>query len=450
MEEGLIDQDTLWVDNLKESVGGKKSLNITVPHPFSFEKRKLSTQKKPIEKKEEVFNRCFKANAVPLTTNMPLYKKMKEKEAKMSKSISKPKFNAFNGIEERTKAQEERIQKRLRDIERKINPRASQFAANPVPTSIIQPKYHSMMEDEERERRERVLRRSMELMTSSKLPARMQAHQKGEGKTRQQLVERIEKEEKEKINESAVHRSEVPDFNKLHVNWKRKLQKARRSQTVTQSKPFSFEEREPSKRSLAVSARLASETAPPGTQFTANPIPKRKSRTANLGKPTKAQTMREQVNKMMLEKRAQEREAKQKEDEQRQNHMKNSSRRLRSMIKSFQPKRDRPLAWEGKAGEREGKRLRREFMQQSMEKFNDNQRRISEAREKAPLLMERHDMKLKEKENRQKLLKLARALSDKASNDAIAQSLSNRVDGRGDFGDGDNSSSDDFDDDDFE
>ena len=252
---------------------------VTIPKPFNMtireamkaeEKRKskaieeLEAERLEREKQEELeLQKKFKAKPVPSHVYMPLYDEiMEEKEsrkryihnnrAQLLKSQEKP-FK-FTKKENKMKAHLMHHQRTSSAPAEKCQTTKKEFKAKPYPSHIFNNNVMDKMQEEEEYRKIRMKMRSEELLKTSTLPPNMKARGQDyvEGKSRQKMyAERARKagltnehKFKPRVNQ------DMPDFEELHKQFSKEMERRKYSKEATVVKPFSLRtEKIPSKKS---------------------------------------------------------------------------------------------------------------------------------------------------------------------------------------------------------
>ena len=231
-----------------------KDLYVTVPKPFKFSEREESKsirQKKLeeiIEEKhleeENYLHHQFRANPIPLSTKDPRYEMLKKKDEarrndikKTSIAMTKARESPFSFYERDKDFYVKRAKISEQNLPDEIKYRKP-FRANPIPWTTTAKLFDEKMEKAENERKERVKRRVQEMESKSKLPPRMEMHEraKKEGfvsKPKSQLEAFSFQPEITKHN---------PDFELHHRIFQKALEKHKKQKQTTVVAPFKFRE----------------------------------------------------------------------------------------------------------------------------------------------------------------------------------------------------------------
>jgi len=229
---------------------------ITVPKPFKFAEREEVKEMNIRQKKlnemiehkmleeENFLHHQFIANKIPKTTKEPRYEMLKFKNEerrdevkRTSIEVTKARENPFSFYErdkdfyvKRAKASEQHIPDTMNH---------KPFKANPIPWSVSTPLFHEMQAKEEKTREERVKKRAQEMATLSKLPPRMEMHEriKQQGKL---PVKSDEKKDQFTFKPKITRHN--PDFKAQQDNFQKALEKHKKQKKATVVQPFTFNE----------------------------------------------------------------------------------------------------------------------------------------------------------------------------------------------------------------
>lgn len=122
-------------------------------------------------------------------------------------------------------------------------PKFVQFRANPVSWTSQIKIYHDIIKKEKLAREQRIKQRSSQLLFASKLPPRMEMHEKE--KRERARSEEITKDKKVDIRRfTPIRAKAIPDFERLQVEFETMLEnkKQEAKSRPTDFKPFNFHE----------------------------------------------------------------------------------------------------------------------------------------------------------------------------------------------------------------
>ena len=243
----------------KKRKGKSTERKITVPKPFKFDTREKIRPKSIRERKvdemieekrieeDKLLAYKFRAKQPAKEIITPLFKKINDKNEKRrqevkanSMKITKEKENPFS-FYERDVANKEA--KKNRDPYMNEEFQKGNFKANDVPRSSQVPLYWKKLEREQAEREIRVKRAAEENFKKSKLPPRMEMHERM--KKEKELFEKEEKDPKESLKRFGTFEppraKPIPDFDRLQRNFQETLDRKKSSQKKTEPKPFKFD-----------------------------------------------------------------------------------------------------------------------------------------------------------------------------------------------------------------
>lgn len=229
-------------------------IKFTIPKPFNFtsvdyDERKRETINRIIEdrirKEDEIMSHQFRAN--------PLNRKIFVSELGLGNVVQEEKIKRRERVEKRKEKiiQEMRPFSFYEDDERRYKekllqqcepPQFVQFRANPVSWTSQIKIYHDIIKKEKLEREQRIKERSNQLLFSSRLPPRMEMHEKLK-KERARSAENIT--EKKTIRPlSLIKAKPIPDFARLQEEFYKKFEslKMQAKSKPTEFKPFNFHE----------------------------------------------------------------------------------------------------------------------------------------------------------------------------------------------------------------
>ncbi|OXB80819.1 UNVERIFIED_CONTAM: hypothetical protein H355_003730 [Colinus virginianus] len=228
------------------------SPKVTVPKPFQMTIREAKRREQNVKSKSQIemennllkkqleeeaeCQKKFRANPVPATVFLPLYHEIVQRNEERRKSVkerSKLRLLAsqkpFKFIE-REKQRDELRKMQLRDLsapEKKTKP----FKAKPVPRCVYSPSVRDKLQEEELYREIRIRMRAEELLRNASLPSSRLAS-KDTSKKKHKSVELNETERKPKIQPS------VPDFDRLHQKFQKRLRQKQQVKHLTVCEPF--------------------------------------------------------------------------------------------------------------------------------------------------------------------------------------------------------------------
>jgi len=230
---------------------------ITIPEPFKFHerdrKRKLrkGIRQRWLEKtladkryeEDKMINYRFKANPIPKTTSEPRFEMInaaekqrrelvKKQSIAMTLANEKP-FSFYQRDKDFYKRREEEVASRVEDVMKDIQ----SFKATPIPESVTARNFTEMVQKGENERQERIKNRAKELYSISRLPPRMEMHEKDKDNGKQ-LIKKYAPD----YTFLPPRAREVPDFKAQQDAFQKTLEKHKRAKQLTIAKPFCFRE----------------------------------------------------------------------------------------------------------------------------------------------------------------------------------------------------------------
>lgn len=229
------------------------SPKVTVPKPFQMTIRETRKKEQNVKSKSQIemennllkkqleeeaeCQKKFRANPVPAAVFLPLYHEIIQRNEERRKSVkerSKLKLLAsqkpFKFIE-REKQRNEIRKMQLRDLstpEKKPKP----FKAKPIPKCVYSPAVNDKLQEEELYREIRIRMRAEELLRNSSLPTSRLALKNTNKKKKHKCVEPKETEHKPKI------KPDVPDFERLHQKFQKRLLQKKQVKHLTVCEPF--------------------------------------------------------------------------------------------------------------------------------------------------------------------------------------------------------------------
>ncbi len=202
-----------------------------------------------MEKKERELQRELsssnKPTEIPKTTLQPLYKKIlakdalrrqKAKEASLARNRTQSKPFSFH------ERDVQKARERLNACEDIDDRMLQQFRARNVPWRILIPRFKMMVERDEHEREQRIIRNAEESYKRASLPPRMQAH---EDEKKRRAAEEMDSEfskasAKPLFSFSLPRPRSVPDFRRIQRNFVNKMEALKKSKKPTAPRPFKF------------------------------------------------------------------------------------------------------------------------------------------------------------------------------------------------------------------
>ncbi|XP_048791692.1 protein FAM161A-like [Lagopus muta] len=229
------------------------SPKITVPKPFQMTIREARRKEQNVKSKSQIemennllkkqleeeaeCQKKFRATPVPAAVFLPLYHEIVQRNEERRKSVkerSKLRLLAsqkpFKFIE-REKQRDEIRRMQLRDLstpEKKTKP----FKAKPVPRYVYSPSVRDKLQEEELYREIRIRMRAEELLRNASLPTSRLAPKDVNKKKKHKCAEPKEMEHKPKIQ------PRVPDFDRLHQKFQKRLRQKQQVKHLTVCEPF--------------------------------------------------------------------------------------------------------------------------------------------------------------------------------------------------------------------
>ncbi|NXU17123.1 F161A protein, partial [Pardalotus punctatus] len=228
------------------------SPRVTVPKPFQMTIREAQKKEQNIKSKSQIelenhllkkqleeeaeCQKKFRANPVPAAVFLPLYQDIVQRNEERRKSVrerSKLKLLAsqkpFKFIErERQRSEIRKMQ--LKDISPPEN-KTKAFRAKPVPKCVYSPDFNDRLKEEELCREIRIRMRAEELLRNSSVPNSRLAL-KETNKQKHKSTEPKQTRQKPKI------KSSVPDFERLHEKFQKRLLQQKKVKHLTVCEPF--------------------------------------------------------------------------------------------------------------------------------------------------------------------------------------------------------------------
>ena len=242
--------------SINRSMNDLRESNITIPKPFKFSEREESKGKTIRQKKldemieekmveeENMLHHQFIANKIPTSTTEPRYEmlKMKREERtneikRTSKEMTKAREQPFTFYErdkdfyvQRAQASEQHIPDTMKDIK--------PFKANPIPPAVSAPLFYKMLEKQNQIRDDRIKKRAQETANKSKLPPRMEMHER----VKKQTVDNNTKLKQQQFPFQPEITHITPDFKAQQQNFQKTLEKYKKQKQPTAVVPFNFNE----------------------------------------------------------------------------------------------------------------------------------------------------------------------------------------------------------------
>ncbi|NWV07956.1 F161A protein, partial [Ptilonorhynchus violaceus] len=231
------------------------SPRVTVPKPFQMTIREAQKKEQNVKSKSQIelenhllkkqleeeaeCQKKFRANPVPAAVFLPLYHDIVQRNEERRRSVkerSKVKLLAsqkpFKFIErERQRSEIRKMQ--LRDLSPPEN-KIKVFRAKPVPKCVYSPHFHDKLKEEELYREIRIRMRAEELLRNSSVPNSRLALKDSNKKRKHKSTEPKQTEQKPKI------KSSVPDFERLHEKFQKRLLQQKKVKHLTVCEPFAL------------------------------------------------------------------------------------------------------------------------------------------------------------------------------------------------------------------
>ncbi|NWV73879.1 F161A protein, partial [Dasyornis broadbenti] len=228
------------------------SSRVTVPKPFQMTIREAQKKEQNVKSKSQIelenhllkkqleeeaeCQKKFRANPVPAAVFLPLYNDIVQRNEERRRSVrerSKLKLLAsqkpFKFIErERQRSEIRKMQ--LKDISPPEN-KTKAFRAKPVPKCVYSPDFNDKLKEEELYREIRIRMRAEELLRNSSVPNSRLAL-KESTKKKHKSTEPKPTGQKPKI------KSSVPDFERLHEKFQKRLLQQKKVKHLTVCEPF--------------------------------------------------------------------------------------------------------------------------------------------------------------------------------------------------------------------
>ncbi|NWU18011.1 F161A protein, partial [Cephalopterus ornatus] len=231
------------------------SPKVTVPKPFQMTIREAQKKEQNVKSKSQIelenhllkkqleeeaeCQKKFRANPVPAAIFLPLYHDIVQRNEERRRSVrerSKLKLLAsqkpFKFIERERQRREIR-KMQLRDLPMPENP-AKVFRAKPVPKCVYSPDFKERLKEEELYREIRIRMRAEEMLRNSSVPNSRLALKETNKTKKHQSTDPKQTEHRPRINSS------VPDFERLHERFQKRLLQQKQVKDLTVCEPFNL------------------------------------------------------------------------------------------------------------------------------------------------------------------------------------------------------------------
>lgn len=248
-----------------DKFSSKDNINFTIPKPFSFNRKNAASAKvraKSLNKMKTMFELREEKEKENLRTQF------RANQLKNEMFIG----NIDNLIEADKKERRKRVEKRMEKIQREMKPFSfvqkdeeklkekrkkieqieksklefPKFKANPVKWTTKVAMIENIEQKNEKERKERVEKKAKELFEKSKLPPRLEMHEKEKEERKKKIVENNKKllkdNKKHGVNQSKKFDPTIklPNYDKLQQNFEKKIQDDKNKRKKTIPEPFEF------------------------------------------------------------------------------------------------------------------------------------------------------------------------------------------------------------------
>ena len=243
----------------------KDNINFTIPKPFSFNRKNAASAKvraKSLnkmktmfelreEKERENLGNQFRANQLKnemfignIDNLIEADKKERRKRVEKRMEKIQQEMKPFSFVQK----DEEKLKEKRKKIEQieKSKLEFPKFKANPVKWTTKVAMIENIEEKNEKERKERVEKKAKELYEKSKLPPRLEMHEKEKEERKKKMIENNKKLQKDNqkhgINQSKKFDPTIklPNYNKLQQNFEKKIQDDKNKRKKTVPEPFEF------------------------------------------------------------------------------------------------------------------------------------------------------------------------------------------------------------------
>lgn len=235
----------------------KWSQMITIPKPFQMTIREAQKKRQNFKSKSQIelennllkkqldeeaeCQKKFRSNPVPAFVYIPLYHEIMQQKEERRKSVREKRKEILLASQkpfqfiEREAQKKEKQKMQLKDLSQPET-KAKVFRARPVPKYIYSSKINEKLKDEELYRQIRMQIRSEELLQNSSLP---NVRLGSRGCYRHKL--RCSFEPSEELANKTVTRAKIPDFEILHQQFQKQLQKQKKVKLNTLCEPFNLQ-----------------------------------------------------------------------------------------------------------------------------------------------------------------------------------------------------------------
>ena len=245
-----------------DKFSNRDNINFTIPEPFSFMQRTAKTramQAKSLEKVKTILeqrdqhenssinNKQFKANHFKsemfignINNLIEADKRERARRCLKRGERIQMEMKPFSFVEKDERKQKEK-QQRIKDYEN-AKLEFPQFKANPVKWTTKTYMLDNITKKQASERRQRIERRAKETYEKSKLPPRLEMHEKEKKeKQRKQAIAAKRKANEERKKKKFDPEIKIPNYKEMQHKFEQKIQddKNKRPKTVVQ--PFSFD-----------------------------------------------------------------------------------------------------------------------------------------------------------------------------------------------------------------
>lgn len=385
-------------NNFRNKFNKKSDINFTIPEPFNFLKKnyhekKLTKIQEILEERQKIEDNIFKNrfHANPynpqryntggnLNNRQEREKQRREHRLEIKRNEIIANMRPFSFYD---KDFENFIKRKEQEC---IPPKFVPFKANGIRWKS-QIKLEQGLKDNELAIKERTKKRALELLNKSKLPPRMEDHEKHRKllKEEEKRIEKMhQKEEKKKRN---FHAKDSPNFKILHEKFIKTLEKKKRLAKPTVPEPFTFHQ---PKKKAELCNYLDYENDPKNKNAGKNKkyenIKKKLQKKPDIEPATtKALTLLMATRREEIEKRKKIEEDILKENEQRIKKQKDFNEKVRNseiMIKNKKLKKELEQKFDEKI------KFRKEEMKEREIEFKNNMNIVNQRVNNRPLMME--------------------------------------------------------------
>jgi hypothetical protein len=254
--------------------------------PKSIRERKVDEmiEQKRIDE-DRVLGFKFHAKQPPKEIITPMFKQIQDKNELRRKEVKENSIKIMKEKEkpfsfyERDVANYEAKKNKSEFVNAEFTKPA--FKANEVPTVCTVELYKIMVAKDKREREIRIKKKAEENLKKSKLPPRMEQHEKSK-KDKEVLMRKSASKGKEDLSRFGTFEPNkakpIPDFDRLQRNFQETLDRKKTSQKLTNIKPFKFDDDQNMKKGSKTKASLRTHMDAERPKSKAGKIP-------NYGKP---------------------------------------------------------------------------------------------------------------------------------------------------------------------